>query len=123
MAPSVDMAAVIRRKDQIVEAMREGVRSNLTRENSGITVLHGRATFVGPRTVQVMLEGGETRELKAKRVFINTGTRAAVPDIEGLQEVPYHHAAAGPEGTSATPRDSGRRLHRPGVQPDVPAPG
>ena len=87
--PAVDMAAVIKRKDQIVEAMREGVRSNLTRENTGITVLHGHATFLGPRTVQVTLPDGETQELKAKKIFINTGTRAMVPDIEGLQEAPY----------------------------------
>ncbi|MBD2715884.1 mercuric reductase [Microvirga sp. STR05] len=87
--PAVDMAAVVTRKDEIVLAMRNGVRSNLTQERPGITVLHGHATFVGPRTVQVQLAGGKTQQLTARKVFINTGTRAAVPDIEGLQEVPF----------------------------------
>lgn len=86
---TVDMAAVVARKDHIVQAMREGVRSNLTQERQGITVVHGHATFVGPRTVQVAQAGGETLRLTAKKVFINTGTRAAVPDIEGLQEAPF----------------------------------
>ncbi|QNH61627.1 mercuric reductase [Hymenobacter sediminicola] len=87
--PAVDMAAVVARKDEIVQAMRNGVRSNLTQERPGITVLHGHATFVGPRTVEVLLAGGKTQQLTARKVFINTGTRAAVPDIEGLQEVPF----------------------------------
>ncbi|SHL82578.1 mercuric reductase [Hymenobacter psychrotolerans] len=87
--PAVDMAAVVARKNHIVQAMREGVRSNLTQERQGITVLHGQATFVGPRTVRVALAGGETQRLTAKKVFINTGTRAAIPDIEGLQDVPF----------------------------------
>ena len=87
--PAVDMAAIIARKDAIIGAMREGVRSNLTKETPGITVLHGHAAFSGPRTVQVELENGKTQELKAKKVFINTGTRAAIPDIDGLDGLPY----------------------------------
>ncbi|WBO84793.1 mercuric reductase [Hymenobacter yonginensis] len=87
--PAVDMAAVIARKDVIIGEMRKGVRSNLTKETAGITVLHGHAAFSSPRTVQVELENGKIQELKAKKVFINTGTRAAIPDIDGLEGLPY----------------------------------
>jgi pyruvate/2-oxoglutarate dehydrogenase complex dihydrolipoamide dehydrogenase (E3) component len=87
--PATDMAAIIARKDAIIGEMREGVRSNLTREHPGITVLHGHATFTGPRTVLVELENGKIQELKAKKVFINTGTRATIPDVEGLDGLLY----------------------------------
>ena len=87
--PAVDIAAIIARKDAIIGEMREGVRSNLTKETPGIMVLQGHAAFSGPRTVQVELENGKIQELKAKKVFINTGTRAAIPDIEGLNGLPY----------------------------------
>ncbi|TGE25789.1 mercuric reductase [Hymenobacter aquaticus] len=87
--PQVDFRAVIARKDAIIKKSRAGVRSNLTQEHEGITVLHGHAAFTGPRAVRVALAGGETEELRVPLVFINTGTRAAVPELAGLQDVPY----------------------------------
>ncbi|MBO0357567.1 mercuric reductase [Hymenobacter sp. BT186] len=87
--PKVDMAAVVARKDEIIGAMREGVRSNLTQEHEGITVLEGHATFTGPRNVLFTPAKGPVQELTAKRIFINTGTRAAIPEIEGLEGLPY----------------------------------
>ncbi|GAB3234580.1 mercuric reductase [Hymenobacter seoulensis] len=84
--PKADLRAIVARKNAIIEAKREGVRKNLTQEHPGITVLHGHATFTGPRTLRVALASGEQQELTAPLVFINTGTRAAVPPIEGLVE-------------------------------------
>ncbi|PJJ58776.1 mercuric reductase [Hymenobacter chitinivorans] len=87
--PEVDFPAVIARKDALVQRSRQGVRENLTQEHAGITVLHGHAAFTGPRTVQVQLADKTSREIKAARIFINTGTRAAVPELDGLADVPY----------------------------------
>ncbi|MBC8152342.1 MAG: mercuric reductase, partial [Bacteroidetes bacterium] len=87
--PTVDMAAVVARKDDIIGAMREGVRSNLTQEHKGITVLDGHAAFTGPRTIRYTPPGGQVQEFSARRIFINTGTRAAIPDIDGLDGLPY----------------------------------
>lgn len=86
--PVVDMAAVMGRKDRLVQLHREGIRKNLTQEHPGITVLHGHAAFVGPRTLML----GPNQEIEARRltaplIFINTGTRAAWPDIEGIHDV------------------------------------
>ena len=50
----------------------------------GVEVIKGEARFVGRRAVQV----GE-RTLRAPRVVIATGSRPAVPDIEGLGGVPF----------------------------------
>ncbi len=50
----------------------------------GVEVIHGEARFTGRREVEV---GGRT--LRAPRVVIAAGSRPAVPDIEGLDGVPF----------------------------------
>ena len=50
----------------------------------GITVYEARAKFVGPRSIEV---NGEI--LTAKKFLICTGSRARVPEIAGLADVPY----------------------------------
>lgn len=84
--PTPNLGAIVGRKDAIVQAKRDGILKNLTQEQTGITVLHGRATFTGPRSLRVALAAGDEQQLSAPRIFINTGTRAAVPPIEGLAE-------------------------------------
>ncbi|UPL49687.1 mercuric reductase [Hymenobacter sublimis] len=85
-APRPDFRAIVARKDAIIQAKREGVEKNLTEEQPGITVLHGHAAFISPRTVRIALLTGEQQVVKAPLIFINTGTRAAVPPIDGLAE-------------------------------------
>ena len=50
----------------------------------GATVLRGEARFLGPATLSV-----EGRSLTASRFVIAAGSRAAVPPIPGLDQVPY----------------------------------
>jgi pyruvate/2-oxoglutarate dehydrogenase complex dihydrolipoamide dehydrogenase (E3) component len=88
-APEVDMAAVVARKDEVIGQLRAGVRKNLTQKHPNITVLHGRAVFTGAHSLRVALESGPERELTAPLIFINTGTRAAIPKVEGLAETGF----------------------------------
>lgn len=53
-------------------------------EGLGVTVLLGAARFVGKNEVQV-----NDTVIKAKRIVIATGGRAAVPPIPGLDNTPY----------------------------------
>ena len=85
----VDLAAAVARKDAVIGAMREGIRNNLTRQHPNITLLEGHAAFTGPHALRVALATGSTRDLTAPLVFINTGTRAAVPDVPGLADAGY----------------------------------
>jgi pyruvate/2-oxoglutarate dehydrogenase complex dihydrolipoamide dehydrogenase (E3) component len=52
-------------------------------------VLHGHAAFSGPHEVQVQETKERRSTIKARQVFINTGTRPAVPEIPGLAESNY----------------------------------
>lgn len=79
----VDMTAVKRRKDGIVNQSREGVR-NWIAGMSNVTLIDGQARFIAPHVLDV---GG--RVLQSDRIFINVGGRALVPDMPGVGEVPF----------------------------------
>ncbi|MFX1803204.1 FAD-containing oxidoreductase [Paraburkholderia sp. A1RO-5] len=85
---SVDLAFVKARKDRIIGASRDGVEHWL-RHASNVTVLQGHARFSAAHVVSVTLAGGETATLEAPEIFINTGTRAAIPDVPGLDHIRY----------------------------------
>jgi pyruvate/2-oxoglutarate dehydrogenase complex dihydrolipoamide dehydrogenase (E3) component len=78
---AVDMKAVKARKDKISALSRDGVESWLERMER-CTVYRGHARFVSPREVQV----GDER-IAAKRIFINVGGRARIPDMPGIDRV------------------------------------
>ena len=50
-----------------------------------VTVYEGNATFVGERTMEV---NGET--ITGDRIVLATGARSFIPNIHGIDEVPYH---------------------------------
>ncbi len=80
---SADMKRVKARKDAIVEQSRRGLQASLE-QNEHCTFLEGHARFLSPRKV-----GVGARVLKAERFFINSGARAVVPAIPGLDQVAY----------------------------------
>ena len=79
----VDMRAVKARKDQISGKSRKGVEAWL-RGLDNCTVYQGHARFESPTEVRI----GED-VLSAKRIFINVGGRAIVPDMPGVDQIPY----------------------------------
>lgn len=82
-AVGVDMRRVKARKDAIAGQSRAGLETWL-RTMQRCTVYQGHARFDAPREVSV---GAAT--LAAERIFINVGGRAAVPQMPGLDEVPW----------------------------------
>jgi pyruvate/2-oxoglutarate dehydrogenase complex dihydrolipoamide dehydrogenase (E3) component len=53
-------------------------------EKLGVTVVRAAARFTGPRTLEA---NGKTYE--ARKIVIATGSRAGLPPISGLKDVPY----------------------------------
>jgi pyruvate/2-oxoglutarate dehydrogenase complex dihydrolipoamide dehydrogenase (E3) component len=84
---TVDMAKVRQRKRAIVESFRKGGQRRIEKTD-GVDLLFGEAHFNDPKSVQVRLNDGETRDLAAETIFINTGTRAIFPPVPGLDSVP-----------------------------------
>jgi pyruvate/2-oxoglutarate dehydrogenase complex dihydrolipoamide dehydrogenase (E3) component len=48
-------------------------------------LIMGSGRFVGPKTIEVTLNGGGTRVLTGNEVVLNLGSHAAIPDIPGLE--------------------------------------
>ena len=79
----VDMKQVKARKDAIVSQSNQGV-TNWVKNLANCTVYEGHARFEDAHTVRV---NGDL--LEGEKIFINTGARAFVPDMPGLNEIDY----------------------------------
>ncbi len=84
----VDYKAVKKRKDELVESSREGIEKTLE-QTKNITLIQGEASFTGPNQIKVSHSEGGSTQLTADRIFINTGTHPTLPELDGLDEVPY----------------------------------
>lgn len=58
-------------------------------EEMGVDVIRGQASFTGPKSITVALNDGTARAISAPRIVIATGSRAFVPPIDGLADVPF----------------------------------
>jgi pyruvate/2-oxoglutarate dehydrogenase complex dihydrolipoamide dehydrogenase (E3) component len=83
---SVDMAAVRERKRAMVAGARQNYAGLLARD--GLDLIEGEAHFTGPKTVEVALKDGGTRQISAPVVVIDTGSRPRPLAITGAGDVP-----------------------------------
>jgi pyruvate/2-oxoglutarate dehydrogenase complex dihydrolipoamide dehydrogenase (E3) component len=77
---SIDMARVQGRKRQMVQELQEFHLDRTT--GSGADLFRGDARFVGPRTLEVDLHSGGRKTIFGDRVFIDVGSRAAIPRFQ-----------------------------------------
>ena len=82
-AVRVELSSVIGRKDRIVNQWRSGIEKKIEARKN-LHLVRGQARFVQPHLIRV----GE-QELQSERIFINTGTRPAIPSLEGLDRIDY----------------------------------
>jgi pyruvate/2-oxoglutarate dehydrogenase complex dihydrolipoamide dehydrogenase (E3) component len=82
-SPRIDLDLLRVHKHDVVNSL---ATANLKQFiDSGMDLVIGEATFVGPRTVRVALSGrGGVRMLRGADVVINTGTMPWIPPISGL---------------------------------------
>jgi pyruvate/2-oxoglutarate dehydrogenase complex dihydrolipoamide dehydrogenase (E3) component len=82
-AVRVDLAAVVARKDRIVNQWRSGLEGKAAARKN-LHLYRGPARFLQPHRLRVNQE-----ELESERIFINTGARPALPPLEGLERIDY----------------------------------
>ncbi len=76
----VDFAAIMQRKQQVVEQLRSGVETLLSQPH--VTLVRGKAAFKNANTIVVNEE-----EYQAKDIIIATGSHAIMPSsIEGIHQ-------------------------------------
>lgn len=78
---SIDMERVAARTAGVVAEMVEYNRAAF--ESSGLELVIGWGRFVEARVIEVKTDTG-IRRLTAPRIYLNLGTKAAIPDIPGL---------------------------------------
>jgi pyruvate/2-oxoglutarate dehydrogenase complex dihydrolipoamide dehydrogenase (E3) component len=92
-AVETDMAKVRQRKRDMVN--REIDFHLKSYKTSGAELIMGTGRFVAPKTLEVRLNDGGTRELAADQVFLNVGTHAAIANVPGLEAArPLTHIEA-----------------------------
>ncbi len=84
----VDFPAIMQRKEAIVLKSRNGGQKGLE-ETENLDLIFGDASFTGKKTVLVRLNEGGEEELTAGLIFIDTGAKTAIPEIDGIKTVPY----------------------------------
>ncbi len=87
-AESLNYKAIVDRKNRVVNASRNGLEKSLT-EDPNITLLRGKGSFSDHKQLRVQLNEGSISDIRADSIFINTGTRPRIPDIDGLESIKY----------------------------------
>jgi pyruvate/2-oxoglutarate dehydrogenase complex dihydrolipoamide dehydrogenase (E3) component len=85
---AVDWLGVRERVNQVVSEMRALNLKNFTSFPS-LDFILGTGRFLGPKLVEVAQNDGVVRQLTSERIFIDTGTRPAIPNLPGLPDVPF----------------------------------
>jgi pyruvate/2-oxoglutarate dehydrogenase complex dihydrolipoamide dehydrogenase (E3) component len=85
---SIDLEKVRQRKRDIVASFRGGNERRIA-DTENLELIRGEASFGGQKEIVVSLSNGGQRGLSADRIFINAGTRASRPRLDGLDGVQF----------------------------------
>jgi pyruvate/2-oxoglutarate dehydrogenase complex dihydrolipoamide dehydrogenase (E3) component len=78
----INMAGVQQRKRKMVEEEHQFHAKRTAA--AGIELIMGEGRFVAPRTIEVALNDGSTREIAGERVFLDLGSHSTIPNVPGL---------------------------------------
>ncbi len=84
---TVDFAAAMARMHDRVQTARAGLERGLEGAEN-VEILRGWGAFAGHDNGRFTLQVGD-QTVTADKVYINTGTRASIPPIKGVETVPY----------------------------------
>jgi pyruvate/2-oxoglutarate dehydrogenase complex dihydrolipoamide dehydrogenase (E3) component len=87
-AISIDLRKVRERKRNIVNSFRNGSQTRIEK-TANLDLIFGEAKFTGPKSVEILLKDGSRQTISPNYVFIDTGTRASHPKLQGLESVSY----------------------------------
>jgi pyruvate/2-oxoglutarate dehydrogenase complex dihydrolipoamide dehydrogenase (E3) component len=80
---SVDLKTVIARKRKVVEQFRAS-QQRLANSHKSLRLYRGHARFKSPREIKV-----DNDVLQSTRIFVDTGVRARIPHVPGLDTIDY----------------------------------
>ncbi len=80
----LDFKALIAGKDEVIRDYRAKKYESILSDSDKISIVQGHAVLVDPHTVQV-----DGRTLRGAQILIATGSRPAILQITGLDQLPY----------------------------------
>jgi len=84
----IDFKKIKQRKDDIVNQFRSSSEKGI-KNTKGLELIFGTASFTGEKELSIELNSGGQEKVTADWIFINTGAKTIIPDIEGLNEIDY----------------------------------
>ena len=84
----VDFAKIVREVTEEVESSADSIRRGL-RSSARHDLYEGEGRFVDERTVEIVGGADDGTRIRAETVLVAAGTRPAIPDIDGIDEVDY----------------------------------
>ena len=87
--PEIDLSLLVQQQTSRVDEMRVAKYEDILAGNPDLTLIHGHASFKNSTTLIVMKNDGEEIEIEANRIFVATGSKPAIPCIDGLASTPY----------------------------------
>lgn len=80
----LDFRALVQQKDEIIHDYRDKKYQSIVSNSDRIKVYEGRAALAPDGLVDV-----DGRRLKGRHILVATGSRPAIPPIDGLDQIPY----------------------------------
>ena len=92
---SMDLDSIVATKDDHVLGFAEHRRGHVhdLAERAGVEFVHATARLDGADRVRLSADGEPTRTLDADYVAVCTGSTVDVPDVPGIDDVPYRDSA------------------------------
>ncbi|TCD27016.1 mercuric reductase [Pedobacter psychrodurus] len=87
-AIKIDFKKIKQRKDDIVNQFRSSSEKGI-KSTKGLELIFGTARFSDEKELTIALNDGGEEKVTADWIFINTGAKTAIPDIEGINEIDY----------------------------------
>ncbi|MBX3307071.1 MAG: Si-specific NAD(P)(+) transhydrogenase [Nitrospira sp.] len=84
LKPDTQISTLLSRLEQVVQAHDSFMSKQLRR--NGIALLHGRARFVNPRTIEMQTVDGASQQFTADTIVVATGSRPRNPN-----DIPVDH--------------------------------
>ena len=78
----------MQKKDELVEALRAKNLAML-KGSPNIDVIDGEGSFASANSVRVLSPDGQTREISAETIVVNTGSREVEPSFEVSSQIAY----------------------------------
>ncbi|SMO66788.1 dihydrolipoyl dehydrogenase family protein [Gracilimonas mengyeensis] len=87
--PEINFKKVMKHVDEVKKEVYEDADRPEIFEDMGIDVVHGKAAFLDPHTIEIQTKEGKRRAVSSKKFIIATGAKSFVPEIPGLDSVDY----------------------------------